>query len=360
MSYSYTNDKLKDIRKNKLHSGKIIDFYVQMSNEFTDFKDKYLNKSHRLLDCMFFWDWEKYEQHKTLDLKKLNRCKDKYCSNCKQIAVASSLFEVLPIFKALVDEGYKPLLFTLTVPNVSADLLPGTIDKLFSKFKTFYDYFEKPINSRRSYKGRSYSIVGAIRALEITYNAESDTYHPHLHIMAFAIGDFVDLKKTMKYSKKINKKTKCEIGFQLSEADLEIRRLWTNLYNDKDQRTINKLNESDLYLCDVKEITTNQGILEALKYSCKNSEISSYEVFKTLYFALWNRKIKQGYGRLYSLKFDDQEDIKDDTETLFSDEVPQSIVLSLNDLISSYQNYEKISRFRARDLLPIVKNNLKD
>jgi len=351
MPYKYTNSKLLDIKKNKKNMNSIAEYYKKMSSEFD--AEKFFNNSYLIYDCMFYWQWDKYEKNKTLELTKLSRCKDKFCSNCKQISVASSLFKVMPYFLELQKKGYKPLLLTLTIPNVDGEDLAITIDKLFKKFKVFYEYYSKPIKSKKSYKKRSFSFIGAIRALEITYNKDTDTYHPHIHIMAFAEGEFVSLEKTMKYSSRLEK-------YQVSKADIEIRSLWTNLYNDKDQRTIGQLKENELYMCDIREIADNKGILETLKYTFKNSEIANYDVFKTLYFALWNRKAKQGYGTLYSLKFDDTEDIRDDTAPLFEDEVPEDIVINLNDLISLYKKYEKISRFRARDFLPIVQKNISD
>lgn len=337
ISYIYTDDKLNEIVENKELNAHIFSFYYEY------LQDK--KKAFRYNDCMTYWQWDKYELNKTLDLKRVNRCKDKFCSNCKQINVASSLFKVLPFFEEY-NKKLKPILLTLTVPNCSGADLSNTITKMFTKFKVFYNYYSASLASKKAFKERKITFYGAIRALEVTYNKKANTYHPHLHIMIFADGNFCDFQKTM-YCDKV------------SNADIEVRRLWTALYSGADRRKIYDFDIHQLYFCDIKPINDLGGILEVLKYTCKSSEITDYDVFKNLYNALLSRKAKQGYGILYSLQFED-EDIKEETAPLFENETAVPVTTTLQDLIKDYQNYSKMSRFRASDLVPLVRQILTD
>ena len=61
---------------------------------------------------------------------------------------------------------------TLTAPNVKAEDLPAEIDLYNKAFQRLVK--RKEIAS---------IFTGYIRKLEITYNADQQTYHPHFHIL---------------------------------------------------------------------------------------------------------------------------------------------------------------------------------
>jgi plasmid rolling circle replication initiator protein Rep len=65
-----------------------------------------------------------------------------------------------------------PLFITLTVPNVKADELTNRLNLMAKAWKLLSD--------RKKFKEISRSWF---RALEITYNKEKDTYHPHFHVL---------------------------------------------------------------------------------------------------------------------------------------------------------------------------------
>ena len=77
------------------------------------------------------------------------------------------------IMKWLETEYDKAFIFvTLTAPNVKAEELPAEIDKYNLAFKKLTKRKEiAPI------------FDGYIRKLEITYNADQQTYHPHFHVL---------------------------------------------------------------------------------------------------------------------------------------------------------------------------------
>ena len=75
--------------------------------------------------------------------------------------------------KWLETEYDKAFIFvTLTAPNVKAEELPAEIDKYNLAFKKLTKRKEiAPI------------FDGYIRKLEVTYNADQQTYHPHFHVL---------------------------------------------------------------------------------------------------------------------------------------------------------------------------------
>lgn len=65
----------------------------------------------------------------------------------------------------------RALLLTLTVPNVSGDELRDTVGRMSAAWNRLKRYPE--------YK----AIKGYYRCLEVTYNATTDKYHPHYHVL---------------------------------------------------------------------------------------------------------------------------------------------------------------------------------
>ena len=74
------------------------------------------------------------------------------------------------------------LFVTFTVKNCSADKFSQTIDMMNIGFKRLTDK-SKGVKITEKFKN---NLLGYIRAMEVTYNQEKDTYHPHIHCI-FAV-----------------------------------------------------------------------------------------------------------------------------------------------------------------------------
>jgi plasmid rolling circle replication initiator protein Rep len=101
------------------------------------------------------------------------RYKSKYCHNrwclvCNRIKTAKYLNEYTPIIAGFKD----PRFVTLTTPNPTAKNLSSTLDTMNRQWLQIRDVYRK--------KGIT---LKGVRKLEITYNRQSDTYHPHYHII---------------------------------------------------------------------------------------------------------------------------------------------------------------------------------
>jgi plasmid rolling circle replication initiator protein Rep len=315
---------------------------------------RFLTKSFQVASCMNYWDTKVYHINKKIELLRCFRCKDKFCTNCKRVRVSELLTQFMPDF-VKYSEKYKPMLLTLTVPNVPGEQLRAEIDKMFKKFRRLQRFYSEKLGHKESYKERQYDVKGAIRALEVTYNKAMNTYHPHLHILLF-----IDDRAPADFWAKTIEGEWCNVKRQhnmISPADVEIRELWTRLYLDIDRRTKNIV--TDDYICDIRLIKDDiKGILEVLKYSFKTRDIANFDVFFHLRGALHGRRLKQGYGCLYNLKFEDAE-IPDTSDDLF-DEIPEAVVIGMRKLITDFGEYEKVKRFTKMDWFHVIDQHLED
>ena len=93
------------------------------------------------------------------------------CNWRRSIKMFYQLSEVMDFAQA-AGPDMKVIFLTLTVRNASGQDLGATLD-------TMFDGWNSMISHRRFRK----AIFGWFRALEVTYNAETDTYHPHFHVL---------------------------------------------------------------------------------------------------------------------------------------------------------------------------------
>ena len=193
------------------------------------------------------------------------------------------------------------------------------------------------------YKNRLIQFIGAIRCVEVTYNSSNNTYHPHYHvlILSYDYDDFIFDKKYLgEWSTK-----KQKYNFY-SDIDIQISKVWTCLYSGVKLSSIDSLENN--YICDIREMD-NSGVYEVLKYVFKDTDILNYYVFRDLYFGLYNKRIRQGYGCFYNVKFENESD--GDKQSLLNyfeeiKELPSELVTpDMEILINRYSNYIKISRF---------------
>lgn len=156
------NDKEIDWKGKKLKNLELAESYKRLG----------LKKAYRVEECGTLLSFRKIEE----DLKKLfkaNFCKDRLCPMCtwrRSMKIFGQVSKVMD--RALEDKDYRFLFLTLTVKNCVGEELSNEIDRMFNSFKLLFQRKEvKKI------------VIGYFRGLEVTYNEECDTYHPHFHII---------------------------------------------------------------------------------------------------------------------------------------------------------------------------------
>lgn len=157
-----------------------------------------------------------------------NFCKQRLCPVCNYRRSTMLWHKVSNVISDIQNEK---LLITLTVKNCTGDNLKATIDGILESFHR--------LTSRRMWKK---NIVGFIRGLEITYNSQEDTFHPHIHILAVASENY----------------------FKEDYIDVHtLRKWWTESAR------------LDYYVqVDIRKIkTTDKAVAEVVKYAVKMADI---------------------------------------------------------------------------------------
>lgn len=130
------------------------------------------NKGARLADCSTFLRF--WVRGKAKKLIGINSCRVRLCPSCawrrslKAYAEARQVHDYLGV--KYQDSKY--LFMTLTARNVPPEGLTDAVSKLLGAWGRFCKY-----------KSISAVMLGYMRALEVTYNPISGTYHPHIHVL---------------------------------------------------------------------------------------------------------------------------------------------------------------------------------
>lgn len=130
--------------------------------------------SEKIASCGSYLQFLSCPEGHTKRLMKAYFCRCRLCTMCQWRKSLVIFHQVLGLVHAH-KECYisdRPLLLTLTVPNVKASELSSCIDRLTRGWKN--------LSNRKIFKN---SIRSWFRALEVTYNEERNDYHPHLHIL---------------------------------------------------------------------------------------------------------------------------------------------------------------------------------
>lgn len=161
-------------------------------------------------------------------------CRHRLCGVCAIRRSRKTGKQALDAFKYMQEqgqlEGARLALLTLTQRNVPAADLGDELDKLLAA-----------LTSIRHVREVRRSILGAARNVEITYNAQARSYHPHVHLILILAQEAPDGLLSARY--------------------------WRDLW-----RRLMHLNYDPI--CDLRPITDSEGaICEVSKYCIKPSSI---------------------------------------------------------------------------------------
>jgi plasmid rolling circle replication initiator protein Rep len=136
--------------------------------------DKYwLGRSERMLGCGSLLRFA-VAKNGVKRLISAQFCRDRMCPACQKRRSLAMFHQVKNVCLSLQSE-YKStsyLMLTLTVPNVTSELLKEEI----SLMNKAWTSLSKKVEFKKS-------IWGWFKALEVTYNSKTNTYHPHFHIL---------------------------------------------------------------------------------------------------------------------------------------------------------------------------------
>lgn len=224
-----------------------------------------------------------------LRLQSANFCRKRYCPMCQWRKSEKQFAQCLSIAESLQAQGYCFLHMVLTVPNCQG----GT--ELIAAIKQLFAAFGKLI----AYKRVKTAFKGILRCLEISYNYEQHSFHPHLHcLVAVRKSYFKDSRVYISYD--------------------ELRQLWSKANNSE-----------QLLQCSIRRIrgTDKLGFAEVSKYCLKpldleeGKEADNAYIIYSLAYTLKGQRFTQAYGvikqELKKLKEDDGAAVTSDNEQMF-------------------------------------------
>lgn len=132
----------------------------------------YDGKAERVMNCGTQMVFAYILAEQRLTLHQANFCRERLCPMCAMQRTRQIFAQVSQVMDAIDQERPEltPLFLTLTVRNCKAGELGAALDTIFQGWRRL-------MNNDRMKR----LVPGWFRALEITYNEETDTYHPHVH-----------------------------------------------------------------------------------------------------------------------------------------------------------------------------------
>lgn len=233
-----------------------------------------IRKSASVRECGTYLEFKRFDSG-DFKLHTANFCRVRLCPLCSWRRSLKIFAQTSRIMDKLDNKSYKFIFLTLTCKNVSAMDLADTLDVLFKAYNNF--------NRRKVIKD---SFVGWFRALEVTYNKKSNTYHPHFHVVLCAKSSY--FKKHY-----VSQDTFATIWQECLGVDYKP-------------------------IVDVRKFSKKKGVSEACKYAVKDSDyltkkgVAIDSVVNTLDDCLAGRRLV-ALGGIFKdiakeLKLDDMED----------------------------------------------------
>ena len=166
------NGKIINWREKKLTTLDLAESYKRLGFD---------SKHYRVKECGTYLEFKKLKDS-SMKLNQANFCKVRLCPMCSWRRSLKIFGQVSKVMDCASDnKDYDYIFLTLTVKNCSGDELKDTIDILMNGFNR--------MTKRKIYKN---SIKGHFRALEITHNLITDTYHPHFHCILVVNKSYYD------------------------------------------------------------------------------------------------------------------------------------------------------------------------
>ena len=278
----------QDLKNKTNHNWQIADFYKERNEETGE--EVFFSKSRAVDGCCKYWDVHFYSHLKVKDIQRVNLCKDKFCFNCQSMFALRRQLR----FGLILDELrkiYDVYHMVVTVPNCNYDELFPLLKRMYKKFPYIIDYF-KGKKKLRNVNFAKYGYVGAVRALEVTKNQDTDEFHPHFHCMIL-------LKKEMNLEQRYINPYSFNRGvleYKFNELEILLQKVWFLVMND--EKVTAKAIEELALGYDLRMDDSNGYYHEVFKYVCKGAFdldkgafIYDKKTFWTLYDSLYNRRM---------------------------------------------------------------------
>lgn len=260
-------DKYTELKQGNVLLSKHYDYFYKIKNENMDKPIGNIteNRIDRVKSCSNYFTAVADRTLQKSKIVKAIRCRDKFCPVCQKIKSTKNALAIEAMYNYLKDTTKLNYLFiTLTAPNIKGN-------ELNKELLSYSKSFERMLKTKKLLKINK----GYIAKLEITYNFEEDTYHPHYHILMAVPNRY--FKNSDLYIKQ--------------DEWLEI---WQKAKRDK------SITQVDVRKVQNKNIDgISSEVLELAKYMAKSADyFNSLDVFET-YFNETHKKRFMRYGGLF-------------------------------------------------------------
>ena len=171
--------RIRPWKKHKMSNMKLGELFELEERLFGEKEGHLLTESRMqsLKECAeFLWFLE--DEKKKRRLHRANFCRVRLCPMCNWRRSLKLFSQVSAITDAILAEKKARFIFvTLTIQNVQGDALRETLDKLNKAFKYIVNKHQTFAPAKKLKK----NLLGYMKAEEITYNAERNDFHPHIH-----------------------------------------------------------------------------------------------------------------------------------------------------------------------------------
>lgn len=171
--------RIRPWKKHKMSNVKLGELFELEERLFGEKEGHLLTESRMrsLKECAeFLWFLE--DEKKKRRLHRANFCRVRLCPMCNWRRSLKLFSQVSAITDAILAEKKARFIFvTLTIQNVQGDALRETLDKLNKAFT----YITAKSRNFAPAKKLKKNLLGYMKAEEITYNAERNDFHPHIH-----------------------------------------------------------------------------------------------------------------------------------------------------------------------------------
>lgn len=158
--------QLEVMKKNKMLSLELAESYRRLGN---------VNKYWKVYECGTFLEFKKCLQSGEIVISGANFCKDRLCPQCAKRRSLKVFSQLSSVLQEMEQYDYRYLFVTLTIKNCIGAELEQNLKDLSEGFKKFYE--------SRFFRGKNKQFFGCFRSTEITRNAETGEFHPHIHIL---------------------------------------------------------------------------------------------------------------------------------------------------------------------------------
>ena len=149
--------------KKKMASKKVAYYYGEMGAE---------KKARAVAECGNFLQWT-VRLDGSKRLSGANFCRLRMCPMCSWYLARKRTRDLIKVFQEPEHLGKRRIYITLTVKNCQGEDLKDTIDTMFHALRS--------MTKKKGFLDER--ILGMVKKLEVTYNEETNEYHPHFHLL---------------------------------------------------------------------------------------------------------------------------------------------------------------------------------